>query len=384
MNIVTLVNGIKTLANKLPFVNFTSGSFIARLDSDLLTADRNQKLPDKDGTIALTDDTQPQSTTLTAIAGLNTTGLIDRTGVGTSVTRSVGATGLQSIAASTQLDGRNAIGLGTIATNSTKNTWFTNNFFANADNSPSLSGGYDPIVNRFANCTNFATITSNPPVDVTGMFDVSTDSVCDMTSTSPTVVVIDYMMDGQASNDPYGFAYVYTSGTMCFSYYDFYPAGYLTPLSIKVDFFQQIYASDAGEWINLAMVYPQDNSAITLNKPDIIAIPEQYYIRKLRLTFTPRPGALHTAISSAKYFPSRPDQAELPQFIMSSASELQSLYGDLQISKNKISPKLTISNGAIKLEPMQSSSAENNSLFLNQDSLKLSFKDSSGNSHTLY
>lgn len=58
---------------------------------------------------------QPLSDALTSIANINTTGLIDRTGTNTLITRSVGAVGLQSIAANTQIEARTALGIPAIS-----------------------------------------------------------------------------------------------------------------------------------------------------------------------------------------------------------------------------------------------------------------------------
>lgn len=111
MNLITLVHGIKTLVRRLEFIDLASETFTARLSSSGLTGNRSLKLPDRNGTVAIEESTQPLSPVLSSIATLTTPGLLYRTESGAALAQTMGATGAQSVSASSKSEGRSAIGL---------------------------------------------------------------------------------------------------------------------------------------------------------------------------------------------------------------------------------------------------------------------------------
>ena len=117
-------------------LDFVSGPFRSRIQAGPLTEDVEFLLPGQGGTFAIAENTQPLDSNLTAIADLATTGLIERTGVGTAETRPINTLG-QTLINTDAAGARSALSLGAMATQDSSSVSITNGTI-NAD---TLSSG---------------------------------------------------------------------------------------------------------------------------------------------------------------------------------------------------------------------------------------------------
>lgn len=111
MNFLTFINGVRTFVSKVDFVDFANGAFRSRIQSKVLTANQLLEAPNKTGTIAIAEETQPLTNNLSAIAPISTNGVYRKTGTATADTLPVGTTGINLLAANTAATAQGTIGL---------------------------------------------------------------------------------------------------------------------------------------------------------------------------------------------------------------------------------------------------------------------------------
>lgn len=318
---MVLQNAINNLAR---WIDLKSGSFRSRIQAGTLTADRDLEAPDKAGTIALTSDIPTP-----------------------------GTTGALSYAAANAAAGRAAIGLGTIATQNANAVSLTgqadfggyahNNFyFANSLFSNSV-GGVGVLVDRLQAADRRFTIT--PAGGYSALFDASYESGTNFGGSGAVFTFeVDFRTPGQ------DFAYTYAAGFFAFHFFDYYPAAYLTPLSIKIEMFQVgPGGGNNGVWLELATLFPADNSSAVQNKVATAANPSwPPYLAKLRFTITTRSNAATTIITKIEYFAARPEVSEAPQYLLSGAGGDQ-VVDCPAVHFGKPAARTTIAPGTIQI-----------------------------------
>lgn len=351
MNIVTIVNGIKTAVSKIPFINLVSGSFVAKLSTDTLTANRDQKLPDKDGTIALVGDVQPLSAILTSFDSIpqSSRGLIEKSSNLAVVSIPATALGKSILAASNPESGRNLLGVGNLGIKQSSGLWLNNSYFTSNVNTSSggITGGVDPIVDRLLGATLKYSVTTTPTIDASPIFDSSGDTSANFSVIDPQIIEVDFTNDGGLGS----FAFVFLTGFMAFSFVDYHPSKYYTPLSIKVEYLQRNSSNPVGVWIDAAIANPLDNTSTFHNEPLIVELPTLPYVAKLKLTFTSRSADSFMAITACRYFASRPESTELTQFILTASTNPQYIYSQsLELSSSALDTKsIKLGPGTIQL-----------------------------------
>jgi hypothetical protein len=301
-----------------------------------------------------------------------------------------------------------------LATKNPEAVWISNNYFASNsnNNSASINGGVDPFVDRLLNVTTRAFVTSSPAMDTSPVFDTSGNTAISLASGGQSTIEIDFTNGGA------GFAFLYTSGLICFSFYDYHPGGYLTPLSIKVEILSR--QSGAGQWFDCGTVFPVDNTNAAQNTGSTLQVPPLSHLAKLRFTFTPRPQALFTLVTTIRYFANRPDNSEIAQFPLSFSTTAQTLYSpNFRFAQNAFTANFVelLDGSVLASNPAESTSPTtgairtigvgigggsiavgkriqftavlpnsqpNQSLFLDANTGRLSFKDSFGSIFPLY
>jgi hypothetical protein len=225
---------------------------------------------------------------------------------------------------------RGSIGLGTMATQNSSTVSLTgqsdfggfahNNFyFANSLFSNSV-GGVGVFVDRLQAADRRFSIT--PIGWYSELFDPSYESGRNFGGGGAVFTFeIDFRQPGQE------FAYTYGAGFFAFHFFDYPPANYLTPLSIKIEMFQAAPGGGGtGTWIELATLYPADNTNLFQNKAATVGNANwPPFLAKLRFTVSTRPNSAVTMITKIEYFAARPETAEATQYLLTGSSAAQSI-----------------------------------------------------------